>query len=574
MRNIRSYFPVVALALTIFGASCKDEAPVAEQVASASATASATAPVAETPAAKKALADLTMPDEVVAVAGVDSPRVVLDALIKSIEAVEPGGGAALEKEASAALAARYDVADGTFDLDKPLSFALFDPKKHGTDPLVVVVRVGSKDKLLEGAKGDKKPDAGGGLVSWGSNHARVVGDLAMISKEKDLLEKNDTFLRELAASSSAGAAAVVVPMQHVGALYGSDIAALAAQAESFGPPDQAESTKKMFSLAQSALKELDNVTLALRPTADGLSLDLSGKPTALSTWRAALAMLSAKGETKLTAKLPTDSVLFATALVPAEARPLAKKYFEWAASLPGGGGLDGAMAIWEQSWDAMTGELAMAVFQLNDKPVAFAISGVTDAEKVRAAQRTAAEKVVSGAQADAMKKLGMKMTYKKAAYKVGDVEVDIMKTELGPGAPPGAAAMMSWFGETHSAVRGDEALIAYGPSAKLVLETYLSGKLAGGLDASPAMARAKKSSLEGALVVSAIAPNDLAAIVGLPVEKRPVPPLTISLGAADGALHMLIDLPAAQLPAIAAGLGALQGAALGGGAGQKPGRAP
>ncbi|MBL9023789.1 MAG: hypothetical protein JNL21_16465 [Myxococcales bacterium] len=564
MRNIRSLVPAAALALSLFGASCKDEKPVAEQPASAAPSALSSSPKPEAPATKKALVDVTMPDEVVAIAGVDSPVAVLDSLTKAIAAVQPGGEP-LGKEAASALAERYDVSEQTFDLGKPLSLAVFDPKKHATDPLVLVVRVGSKDKLLEGAKGDKKPDAGGGLVGWGSNFARVDGEVAMISKDKELLEKNEPFLRELAGASAGGAATFVVPMQHVGALYGKDLDALAAQAEAFGPAEQAASTKQMFSFAQSALKELDNVTFALKPTDDGLSLDIGAKPTALSTWRAGLALLSAKETSKLAAKLPKESLVFATAIVPAEARPLAKKYFEWASSLPGGGGLEGAMAIWEQSWDAMTGEFAMAVFQLDDKPVAFALSGVTDAEKVRSAQRAAAEKVIGGPQSEQLKKLGMKMTYKKAAYKVGDVEVDIMKTELAQGAPPGAAAVMSWFGETHSAVSGTEALVAYGPSAKTVLEAYLSGKLAGGLDASPVMDRAKKSSLKDALLVSAVAPTDLAAALGLPVEKRALPPLTISVGSSDGALHLLVDLPAAQLPAIAVGAGALQSAAMAGG---------
>lgn len=573
MRNIRlsTLLLPALLALSSSSAACKDEKPVAEQPASAGASAVASAPKPEPPATKKALADVAMPDDVVAIAGAETPLAALDALTKAVETLQPGGEP-LSKSAALALADWYGLSADVVDLSKPVALAVFDPKKHAVDPLVVVARVGSKDKLLAAAQGDKKPDAGGGLVAWGSSFARVEGEVAIISKERELLEKNEPFLRELAGASAGGGATVVVPMQHVGALYGKDIEALSAQLEAFGPADQASSTKQMFSLLTSALAELDQVSIALKPTTDGLALDIGAKPKALSTWRAAFDVLRSKELPKIAAKLPKDSVVFAAATFPPEARPLAKKYFEWASTLPGAGGLDGAMAIWEQSWDALTGEFAFSVFQLDDKPVAFAMSGVTDGAKVRAAQRAAAEKMTSSEQAAELKKLGVKATFKKAAYKIGDVEIDIMKTSVAS-APPGAEGMLSWLGETHSAVSATEAVVAYGPNAKSVLEAYFSSKLAGGFDASPAMARAKSASVKDAIAISTFSPNDLATMAGLPLQKSNLPPLTVSAGTSDGVLHFGIDLPSAQIPAIAVGFGAMQSAAMGGGGGPGAGAA-
>ncbi len=470
-----------------------------------------------------------------------------------------------------ALADRYGLAADAIDLSKPVQLAVFDPKKHGLDPLVVVVRVASKDKLLAGAKGTPKPDAGDGLIGWGASYARVEGEVAMISQDKDLLVKHASFLRELAAASSGGGVTCVVPMQHIGALYGKDIEALSSQATAMTPPDQAKTLEQTFSFMKAALTELEHVSINLAPTDDGLSLDIGATPTSLSTWRLAFGALRTKGDSKLLTKLPKDSVAVATANFPPETRPLFKKYLEWVGSLPGGGGVDGALSAWEESWDALSGDLAFSVFELDGKPVTIGITGVTDPAKVRDAQRKVAEKVTQGPQSDELKKLKVKISFKKAAYKIGDVEVDVTKTEFGA-PPPGMESFVAWLGETHGAVTPTESIVAYGPSAKAVLEAYIGGKLPGGFDGSPAMARAKKSAVKDAVATFTMTPDDVAAMFGLPVPRSDAPPLTISLGTSDGTLHLGVDLPASQLSPIAVMFGALTSRAGGGpGGGAAPG---
>jgi hypothetical protein len=557
LNRLQKWSRYAALAFVLAG--CGDDKPKDAATASADATSTTSASAPELKAAKS-LADVKMPAEVVVIGGADDPSKILDGLTKTIASVQPGGDP-LNKTVADVLGETYALGPEAFDLSKPVQVAVFDPKKHTTDPLVVVVRVGSKEKLLAAAKGAPVPDAGDGLVGWGSSFARVEGDVATISKDKEILKTHAPFLKELASAPSGAGATVVVPMQHIGTLYGADIEALTSQAKLLSPPEDAQGIEIGTKFVTSTVKELKHLSINLKPTDDGLMLDIAAEPTALSTWRAAFQLMKAKGESKVAAKLPASSVVAASASLPPESRPLMKKYLEWVGTMPGGGGMKGALAAWEEAWDALTGELAMVVFTHDGKPAVLAVSGVTDAAKVRDAQRKASETMVAAPPTDDLKKLKVKMSFKKAAYKVGDVEVDVTKTEFG-NPPPGMEKFMAWMGEAHAAVTPTESIVSYGPGAKAVVEAYIGGKLPGGLDTSPLFSRAKRGAVKDALALFAVSPNDLATMAGLPVSGKAEAPVTVSLGASDGVLHIGFELPAAQLPAIAVGFGALQSAAM------------
>jgi hypothetical protein len=549
-----------ALAFVLLG--CGDDKPKDQASATVTATAGASAaPPADTSTAVASpLTDLTMPADVVAVAGIGDPVKVFDRLTTAANAIQ-AGGTPLGDEAMKLVADRYALQPTAVDRTKPIQVAVFDPKKNVLDPIVFIARVGSKDKLLAAVKGSPGADPGDGLITWGNVFARVEGDVAMMSRDKSLLATHAPFLKKLASAAPVEGMSIAVPMQHIGELYGKDIEALSSQIKMMSPPDQAASTEAMMGALNSALKELKTFSITLKPTEDGLFLDLAAEPTALSTWRAVFPMLGTKNEPKQTSKLPANSFFAVTAILPPESRPLVKKYFEWVGSMPGGSGMKGALQVYDKAWDAFSGEIAFAGFSQDGKAGVLAVSGVKDAQKVRDAQREAIAEMLKAPQTPEMKQLKIKFTSKKAAYKIGDVEVDTLKTEM-ENAPPGIGGLMSWAGETHTAVTATESVVAYGPSAKTVLEAYISGKLPGGLDASPFMSRVKRASVKDALLRIAASPNDIVTLAGLPVATKGAAPMTISAGASDGVLHFGLDLPTEQIPAIAVGFGALQSAVL------------
>jgi hypothetical protein len=552
----------IGAALAFVLLACGDDKPKDQANASVTATAetSSAPPVDTSTAVAAPLTDLTMPAGVVAVAGIGDPAKVFERLTAAANAVQ-AGGTPLGDEAMKVVADRYALAPTAIDREKPIQLAVFDPKKNAVDPIVLIARVGSKEKLLAAAKGSPGPDPGDGLITWGNVFARVEGDVATISRDKSLLVTHAAFLKKLASVAPVEGISCAVPMQHIGELYGADIDALASQIKMMSPPDQAASNEAMIGALKSALKELKTFSITLKPTEDGLFLDLAAEPTALSTWRAVFPMLGTKNEPKQTSKLPANSFFAVTAVLPPESRPLVKKYFEWVGSMPGGSGMRGALAVYDKAWDAFSGEIAFAGFSIDGKAGVLAVSGVKDAKKVREAQREAIEEMLKAPQTPEMKQLKIKFTSKKAAYKIGDVEVDTLKTEM-QNAPPGIGGLLAWAGETHTAVTDTESVVAYGPSAKGVLEAYVSGKLPGGLDASPFMSRMKRASVKDAIMRVAASPNDIVTLAGLPVATKGAAPMTFSAGASEGVLHFGLDLPTEQIPAIAVGFGALQSAIL------------
>ncbi len=549
--------------------ACSGDNPSAPTPAVSEAAASAAPAPAKV--ASQPITEVAMPAEAIGVVAASDPATLLADLTKTVQAVQPGARP-LEGDLLPLVGRGFRLqSTAAIDLKRSASLAFFDLKKYSKAGFVASFHVTSRDELLAAAPADRRENVSGNQYAWGDVFVNFDGDVVFLSGEEALFPTHGDFLRRLGAASSGPGASAVISIDHVGALYRADLDAAAKQFGAMASAPEAKSMEATFAMMSTALTELDTVTIDLRPAEGGLVLDFGAKPKALSTWNVAFRSLTAAAENPLAPKLPKESHAAAYATFPPSSRDVLLKYFEWATSLSGMESLGGAMAGYKDVVESMTGDMAFGLFQLEGQsaPSLLAISGVTDAAKVKAAQRKMGEALKN---ADVKSAAGgkLKMSFKKAAYKIGDVEVDVTKTEM-EGAPPGLGDLMSWVGEGHSAVTKSEALLAYGPTARATLEAYLGGKVTGGLDASAMVIDAKKHGVKGAIATAAFSASHVMSMLGVSQAAVSKGAVSMTFGAVGGALHFVLHVPDAQLLPLAGGLEALQRAAMGAGPPKRPG---
>jgi hypothetical protein len=217
-------------------------------------------------------------------------------------------------------------------------------------------------------------------------------------------------------------------------------------------------------------------------------------------------------------------------------------------------------------WKATSGEMVFAVHKaLTGQGLSLTgVMGLRDAEKARAATKTMADMYKEKAIADMYKTLGMSVEYKEAAYKVGDVPVATQQVKLGK-----ALAALGPFGPmledllmSHVALAKDLGVIAYGgKDGKPTVEAFLGGKVQGGLDQAPGVARALKNAAPGTFVLFYVSPVALVKGVHLGGQNplaaalADVAPgatgLALSIGAQGGVATVTLDLPTEQAKNVA-----------------------
>lgn len=574
MRILHSAIPLIVLGLGAL-AACGEK--------SATNTVASAQPVVEE-VAKKELASLVMPAEVVAVFGSDDPRKVLGQLTKIIATVQPGGKSLEEQLVPGIADAFFLTSTDGFDLAKPVRFAMLDPKKRKDAAPVFAMHVSTKEKLLATLPPSKAENIENNQWSWDANGRKVFmnldGDVAFLTMAADVFTTHKPFLRELGASTISGEAVSIINLDHISTLYSADIDAMVAQVKSQAELIKDENMKNGLAMMEgfaSILKDLDTATVTLGVPDDGVVAKFAFRPKKGTSLATSFAALKSAGDPKFLSKLPKNAPVALIGSLSPEAFPLLEKYLDWYGAMnPAGGMLKGLMGAAKDSWSAMTGEFAFALFTQPDIEGVniVALSGVKDADKMREAYR----KMAGAADSEDFKKagdqLGLKMTFDKGAYKVGDVEIDVQKSEFTK-APPQMQAMMSWFSETHYGVAKTESALAYGPNAKKTLTAYFDGKIAGGFSESPLWLRAKKNAVSDPLFLFLASPSEVMKLAGAPEMPGAPPadaaPLAISAGAKDGVIEVVLDIPSVQIAPTANGFMMLQmymmKAAMGDGAG-------
>jgi hypothetical protein len=223
------------------------------------------------------------------------------------------------------------------------------------------------------------------------------------------------------------------------------------------------------------------------------------------------------------------------------------------------------MAAMTDYWKATNGEFAVAVHKALQGPglAMTGLMGLRDAAKARESMKAMSGMYKEPAIAEMYKGMGMSIEFKEEAYKVGDVPVSTQQVKMGA-----MLAMLGPFGAmledlmtTHVAHSGALGVVAYGKDGKAAIEGFLGGKVPGGLDKAPAVARAMKNAAPGTFAVGFVEPLDL--IKGIHFGgKNPLAPqlaevpasttgLAFTIGAKDGQAILTIDVPLEQAKSIA-----------------------
>jgi hypothetical protein len=330
---------------------------------------------------------------------------------------------------------------------------------------------------------------------------------------------------------------------------------------------QVEGLGAMLDWFGTTVKELDKVVLETKLVADGGLFTLQLHPKKGSEVEKTFKMLG-KRPLKLLGKLPADSVaFFGGSIDPDAASDLTQRLVTWSLTMGLGGAEMPEKYIKGMSdyWKATTGEFVLAAHPaVAGKGLALTgLMGLRDADKAQEMMKLLAEMYKEPTITAAYKELGMTMSFKPDAYKVGDVSVATMQmtmtkgmAELGPLGP-----MIQDLLHTHTGMGKDLGYIAYGKDGKATLEALINGKLAGGLDKAPATVRALKHGAPGAFFFMCGSPVDIAKGIDLggqnplaakladaPASKTM---LCTSAGQQDGVIYLTTDAPVEQAKSIA-----------------------
>ena len=464
--------------------------------------------------------------------------------------------------------------DGAFALDKPFRFAMVDPKKLD-EPLVLVVSMTKKEELVALLPQDHKKDDGGNAISYPVNGETVylnfVDDFAVFSQDKDVFAKQKAFFVKLAGAKVPNEGVAVVSASNATKMYAKELADAVAEAEKAlddqpSMPMGGEGMKKMAQWFSTTAKEIDRVVIRLDGLEDGGKLAFDVVPKEESDLKKTFDALG-KQKLELLDDVPADAPLaMVAAMDPDKTGELTQSLTAWSLQLSLGDEVDEELTkAMDDYWKASTGQIAFAAHEVpNLEGLRFSgLFGIRDADKARAAQ-----KVLRGLyEREAFKKtydeMGVTMTFKPDAYKVGDVSVDRVEAKLddvsgkanleqtlGP-----TAALFGDLMNTHVAIASPLGVMAYGQDGKSVIEAWLGGDMPGGLDKTPGMQRALKHAAPGLFMVMYGKPLDVMKSMGVPSPRGARAQggdsgLAMSAGAEKGTLHVVLDLPTTQVAAL------------------------
>ena len=569
--SISEWIVAFALAAPLGLTACEDKKPPPV------VTTESAKPAAE-PIVKRPIGDLVAPPEVVLFGGIEDVAKVADPISEMAAMANPGApklSAQLPKIATETLG--LGAPDG-LDFAKPVRIAILDPKKHVRGFGVFMLHVKSEEALLATAPPTRAINDQGNAYGWDIQGGRVylnlVGDVAVFTMEPTTFAQNQAFLKELTVATGPAGATFIARAANLVTLYGGDfeqaLGAMKTQQGSLSGP-AAQGLANVIRLDQGvfdAMKELDTITISLRPSEDGLVMSYGLMPRAGTPLDATFKSLKPKGDNALLARFPKNTAAYVEASLSPESLQSMKSAMTWilSLSLPPEQA-DRFIASWSEIVAASTGDFVVGGFKGKDGFMIGGMSGISDSAKAKAAQADMLKMYDDPAMKSALEAAGVKATVNAKAYKIGEFDVATTKSEL-KNMPPGAAAAaaLSPFLETHAVVTKDAALVAYGPNAKDTLKMLVEGRAAKdapelGLDSGPGAARAKKNGAANAFMHLYLVPSALSG--GGPGDGAGI---LITVGAKDGLLEISLDVPTAQIAPTMMALSALRGlgGALGG----------
>jgi hypothetical protein len=547
---------------------CKDE------------TAPGAAEVQPTPTKEVApsgpLQNLAAPEGVLVFGGADN----LTALTTKLAAMAgPAGQGMSSKAIAQGLSARYKLKDpGVLLFDKPARVAVIDPKTYKEAGVLMVSTTG-KDKLIA-ALPDKKDNDQGNAISFTSAGARAtylnfLDDYAVFTNDAAIFGKNKAFLVKLAGAKLGNDVMVVVSAKNAAKIYKTEIAAAAADAKKnlggAGMPMGGAGLTKMIEWFTSVTNDLDKVVITAAPISDGATMNIDVYPKKETPLDKSFKLL---GERKLALleKMPANApAVFAMSVDPDNADELTRSLTAWSLQLSMGEELDPKYAdATNDYWKATTGDVAFVAHMVpGAEGLRFsALTGIRNAELARKSQATLRGMYKEEKLKKMYDDMGMKLDFKLDAYKVGDVPVSIVKAELTEAkagsnvnlkaALGGTSDLLSNMMNSHIAIGEAMSFMVYGTDAKPTVQAWLGGKVAGGFDKSPALARVMKNAAKGMFMLAYGSPTELMRAFNPKIPsfgpKGNGGGIALTAGATDGVVHIVLDLPSDQASAVMTGM--------------------
>ncbi len=543
------------------------------------ATATATKDVAPAGAIDR----LVAPAGTLAFGGAESP----DALLKSLSGLAGPLGAGLTPElATHGLEQALGLGAASVDATKPARFLVTDAK--ATEPLVIAFAMKNRDAFASALPADKKTNDAGNAYSYGrankTVYVNLLDEFAVVTHAPELFGKHKDFVKQLLGSKADGAFSAVVSVKNASEMFGKELDALLAELEKgggqmkgtgFAPGAPAQSLE-MMRAAATFVREIDTVAFTASVPGGDLLVTIDTRAKAESALAKHVAATKA-GQLGLLPKLPKETTFAAIFSVdPTSDNALMKQLSRWGMKL--GVGAAGSAEM-ERATDAFyratTGEMAFFAYRPDGKGdlAMVSLSGVKDADAVRSAWAEMMKAYSSETVKKGFAQAGFDITFTENAYKIGDVAVNVTESKLTEEAKKRpelaqVSAMLDMFTTSHSAVTSEHVVVAMGKAGKSTLEAWLGGKVPGGLDTAPGLVKARARAADNAVGIMYGSPVELIQSILGQAAAAPMPGapgasaqggVALSVGQKDGALRIVLDLPAAQLQGMVAAVGALAG---------------
>ncbi|MEM6787886.1 MAG: hypothetical protein AAF715_10250 [Myxococcota bacterium] len=458
------------------------------------------------------------------------------------------------------------------DAQKPMRFLLGDPEKEQDGALILAIEVGDKAAVEAVLPETKKADDEGNAYSYPGPSGKKVyvntlENYAVFSRAKEAFGTHRAFLEKVTAAEVAGSGATaILSVKNASTLYKKEltqafdeIAKTPKEASGMGAGQMAEMAEGF----KAIVGEIDTVALTLDAVDGGSTAHFIVNPIGGSDFEGGIKGLKAKTMSYL-AKLPAATKAGAVIAMEPELGGLAEKIFAWSLRLSLGDDDPELLETTKAYWKASTGEIAYALTEVPgvEGRVMTAITGITDQETVLNYQKAALAMYEKTSFKDKMAALGVSFEVQPDAYEIDGAKATVVKTKGDAAKDPVMASMFGALGEQHIIVGKDLQIMSYGDNAKKVAEAWLGGTVPGGFEKSPAVVRALGHKAPGTFmfawadlgvvagsVMGAFAPSGGA---GQAPEVPPTPDgVAMSLGAKDGQLHLVLDLPKKTLDTLA-----------------------
>lgn len=550
------------------GLGCDDDKPETAPAATAEAAKQEVAPGG-------AIETLAAPDEVIVYGGADD----LTAMAEKLKKAYPALGPSLDPAAlSAAFVQRYKITDpSVIELSKPVRFAVIDPK-NASDPMVLLVPTKGKEAFEKALPADKKADDAGNTWSLKAGgrtaYVNMIDQWAVFAGSPEAFKKHKDFLVKLAGATLSQPAMIVVDANHTTQIFGKDLETGVAglKEEMKGQPGVTGGSlaglESLFDGFVEVAKQADKLVLQLAPIDDGALLKVDVHPKKGSDLAKTFDELGQE-KLDLLSKAPKDAPLVvAWSMNPDSASELTKGLWRWSLQFMGGADSDPKFAeAMETYWKATNGDVLAVAHELEGKPgLRFSmIFGVRDAEKAREAQKTLRGLYDDPAVKSTYKDMGLEMKYQDDAYKIGDVSVSTITTDmknddlakLGPGA-----GIFNSMLTQHFAIGDELGVIGYGTDGKEAVTAWLEEKVAGGFEGTDPAKKALEYAAPGTFLLAYAQASPLAS--AFKGDEKPGTAgkrgLVLSAGAKGGVLHLVVDVPQEQVAALQQAMGGMAGA--------------